>query len=99
MALQGAILKLKHLSHDQIPVSFFALKQSFLLNLTVPLSHLTSLHLTLDATTIPHTRVWNGLGKFLQAAPNLKYLRFGFAPFEKGSMDRGTWLDEANPGF
>lgn len=97
MALQQVDLKLNHLSHDQVPILFFVLKKDLLTKLASPLRHLTSLRLTLDATTSPDTKAWDGLGKFLQAASNLKYLRFGFAPFENGSLNRGTWQDEKKP--
>jgi hypothetical protein len=74
--MQGTNFKLKPLSHDQIPVSFFVLKETLLTNLASSLKRVISLCLTLDTTSSLHTRVWKNLGEFLLGTPNLKYLRF-----------------------
>jgi hypothetical protein len=39
----------------------------------------------------PHSRCWNGLGHFLRSISNLMSLRFGFAPFDDGAIQNGTW--------
>jgi len=67
------------------------MKESALKNFALPLKYLTTLRLTIDAHGSPHPRCWNGLGYFLRSIRNLKYLRFGFAPFNSGGADRGTW--------
>jgi hypothetical protein len=97
LVLQGTHLQLKHLSHDQLPVAFFTLDDSHLANYTMPLRNLNSLRLTFDATDTPRTAFWHGLGTFLQAIPNLRDLRFGFAPFEHCIIDGGTWQGSEDP--
>jgi hypothetical protein len=98
LALRGTHCQLKHLSHDQLPVALFATDKGLLLSQTTPLRNHISLHLTFDATDTPHLVFWQGLGLFLQAIPNLKDLRFGFAPFQHGVIDEGTWADSQDPG-
>ena len=92
LALKDAPFQLKHLSHDQLPVTFFAMKESLLGSLASSLQHITTLRLTIDACNYPHTKCWNGLGHFLRSIPGLTVLRFGFDPFETGTVNRGTWL-------
>ncbi|KAE9371595.1 hypothetical protein N431DRAFT_508294 [Stipitochalara longipes BDJ] len=59
--------------------------------LALPLEHLTTLRLTIDAHSFPHPRCWSGFGKFLCSIPSLKSLRFGFAPFGGYAWDSGMW--------
>ncbi|PMD35777.1 hypothetical protein L207DRAFT_586815 [Hyaloscypha variabilis F] len=92
MALHRTSTQVHHLAHDQLPINFFSLKETLLTKLTSSLQHLTTLRLTIDAHSAPHPRCWNGLGKFLCSIPGLKNLRFGFAPFDVGLTDQGTWL-------
>jgi hypothetical protein len=66
------------------------MKESLLRNLASSLQQLTSLRLTIDAQCVPHSRCWNGLGH-LRSIPNLKSLRFGFAPFDDTAIQYGTW--------
>jgi hypothetical protein len=87
MALHRASSQILHLTHDQLPIIFFSLKETLLTKLTSPLQHLTTLRLTIDAHSTPHPRFWNGLGEFLCSIPGLKNLRFGFAPFDVGLKD------------
>jgi hypothetical protein len=81
ISLQGTTLQLKHLIHDQLPTTFFALDTAQLQRLVAPLQYLQSLHLTFDATEPPELRFWEGFGFMLKSIPTLRNLRFGFAPF------------------
>ncbi|KAF4629331.1 hypothetical protein G7Y89_g8817 [Cudoniella acicularis] len=90
LALQTTSSQVKYLSHDKIPTAFFALSPVFLRNLTKPLTNLQSLCLTLDATTTPHLKSWDGLGVVLKLCPLLRHLRFGYAPLEDGCTNQGT---------
>jgi hypothetical protein len=89
-ALNSTELRVKHLSHDQLPVKFFVLPENTLRYLTKPLSHLTTLSLNFSATAAPHPKFWSGLTLFLRSIPNVVSLRFGFAPDPKGCK-MGTW--------
>jgi hypothetical protein len=63
LALQGTSFQLKHLTHDKLPVTFCTLRDNVLRKLIGPLQHLSTLRLTFDAATVPHSRFWNGLGQ------------------------------------
>jgi hypothetical protein len=91
LALKKAKKNLKSLSHDQLPVVFFAMESSRLTSLCEPLKHLRRLHLTFHATQPPHVIFWQGLGLFLRAMPNLSNLRFGFVPSWSYFSERGIW--------
>jgi hypothetical protein len=56
LALKDARFQLKHLSHDQLPVTFFAMKESFFRSLASSLQHIATLRLTVDACDYPHTK-------------------------------------------
>jgi len=91
-ALKHTPSKIRHLTHDQLPVTFFSLEESVLGELTSSLQNLTVLRLTINASVCPHARCWSGLGHFLRSIPGLKKLRFGFDPFEMGNVECGTWV-------
>ncbi|KAE9371594.1 hypothetical protein N431DRAFT_508291 [Stipitochalara longipes BDJ] len=91
LALNAARRRFKHLGHDQLPVTFFAINSNRLLSLSKPLQQLRILHLTFDATEPPHLKFWEGLGVFLREIPDLCSLRFGFVPFQVYFRKMGTW--------
>jgi hypothetical protein len=80
LALKYATFQLKHLSHDQLPITFFAMKESLLGSLASSLQHITSLRLKIDACDYPHTKCWNGLGHFLLSIPGLRFYALASIP-------------------
>jgi hypothetical protein len=93
LACGGSSTKLKHLSHDELPVRFFVCPKPLLLRLASCLPALQTLHLTFGATDTPHRAFWKGLGRFLCSIPTLEDLRFGFKPLDKGTTNTGDWVD------
>ncbi|KUJ06807.1 uncharacterized protein LY89DRAFT_790192 [Mollisia scopiformis] len=83
--------KLQHLSHDQLPVSFFMAAVNDIVAVAAPLHQLRTLPLTLDATASPHNTVWRMLGSFLKTLPELKDLRLDFASLPTRFDNEGTW--------
>ncbi|KAK0119482.1 hypothetical protein ONS95_010929 [Cadophora gregata] len=79
-ALERSGITLKHLSHDQLPVTFFKRDFQDVERFMKPLEGLQCLHITFDATEPPRKAFWVGLGQFLQSLPRLMDLRFGFFP-------------------
>ncbi|CAG8972201.1 hypothetical protein HYALB_00007343 [Hymenoscyphus albidus] len=91
-------IKLKHLSHDMLPTTFFGRPISELKTLVEPLRCLQTLHLTFDATEPPTVQFWKGLGFFLASAPQLRNLRYGFDRILYIS-EEGIWcIRETGPG-
>ncbi|CAG8954697.1 hypothetical protein HYFRA_00004619 [Hymenoscyphus fraxineus] len=83
-------IKLKHLSHDMLPATFFGRPISELKPLVEPLRCLQTLHLTFDATEPPIAQFWKSLGFFLTSAPQLRNIRFGFDPVGQ-IYEEGIW--------
>ncbi|KAL2060733.1 hypothetical protein VTL71DRAFT_9374 [Oculimacula yallundae] len=83
--------QLKALTHDKLPVTFFAQDQATLTRLTHPFQYLTTLHLTMGATETPMISFWEGLGYVLRSTENLVNLRFGFHPVEKRARIDEVW--------
>jgi hypothetical protein len=84
-------LRPKDLRHDELPVTFFAIKPEILEIHTRPFAHLQTLHLTVKATDqAPTKTLWERIGTVLKSAANLKDLRFGFDNEYVGGVG-GTW--------
>jgi hypothetical protein len=97
-ALQKSKSRLKHLTHDHLPVCFFVPRSNFDIGFLPSIfANLQTLHLTFEATTTPHMRFWKNLGEFLRAAPRLKDLRFGFDSPDPGRIMRSKWEECPDP--
>lgn len=90
----------KHLSHDNIPVTFFTYQINTLESFVEPLRYLQTLHLTFDATKPPIVEFWKGLKTFLTSASQLRNLRFGFDLVEPKYVrnDNGYWFCRCTDG-
>ena len=64
VALKHNSIQLQHLTHDQLPVTFFRMGHQNMKQLIRPLEGLQTLHLTFDATVPPQKVFWNGLGTY-----------------------------------
>ncbi|PVH69674.1 hypothetical protein DL98DRAFT_661559 [Cadophora sp. DSE1049] len=97
LALKHSDTGIKHLSHDQLPVTFFRMDIQDMKQLIRPLEGLQNLQFTFDATVPPRKVFWVGLGKFLQSLPHLTDLRFGFFPIYDRYRNGRSWqfCDEA----
>ncbi|KAG4441346.1 hypothetical protein IFR05_003160 [Cadophora sp. M221] len=91
LALASSRSWISTLSHDQLPVTFFAADTDVLKSLTVPLQGLRYLHLTFDATEPPRKVFWAGLGNFLSSILNLQELNLGFSPVFGKHKNGGSW--------
>ncbi|KAF4629333.1 hypothetical protein G7Y89_g8819 [Cudoniella acicularis] len=83
--------RLKHFSHDHLPVTFFRQPKVDLVHFAKAFQQLHTLNLTFNATGCPHQIFWKALSSFLTSIPGLKDLRFGFDHIKNGLMAGGDW--------
>ncbi|KAE8443303.1 hypothetical protein EG329_002019 [Mollisiaceae sp. DMI_Dod_QoI] len=79
-----------HLSHDNIPVTFFTttLFPDILDTFKEVAQHLETLHLSFESTVAPRKMFWNRLGLALTSCTGVKDLRLGFdSSFKNKSVD------------
>ncbi|TAQ91665.1 hypothetical protein B7494_g118 [Chlorociboria aeruginascens] len=96
-AIDTAAIKLKRLTHDEIPVTFFARSIHDLRMYSDSFQYLETLHLNLNATACPPLKFWAGLGVVLRFSPHLQNLRFGFVLLDRGRIDHGMWNQSKTP--
>ena len=90
-ALKAAGSSLKHFCHDNLPWILFTQDSASLAELFNSFKKLESIRLTLQATQTPTAKFWSNLGSALKSMPKLREVRIGFAPFQSGFIDHGTW--------